>query len=96
MEIEGHIASEDEPEDFEHATPRPVQEPTPRPEKPTVPSRVMQDAAGSTSSSRPTPARSGTMATVRIQRRARLADKLKEVFELEGIEEVWAGKGEFS
>jgi sterol 3beta-glucosyltransferase len=96
MEIGEHIAFEDEPEDFEHATPHPIQEPTSLPQRSTAPSRVMQDAAGSIFTSRPTPARSGTMATVRIQRRARLADKLKEVFELEGIEEVWAGKGEFS
>lgn len=34
--------------------------------------------------------RQGSMATVRVQRRAKLAEKLKEVFELDGIEEVWA------
>lgn len=31
------------------------------------------------------------MATVRLQRRARLAEKLRDIFELDGIEEVWAG-----
>jgi hypothetical protein len=39
----------------------------------------------------PSMMRSGSMATVRIQRRVRLAEKLKEVFDLEAIEEVWAG-----
>ena len=40
---------------------------------------------------RPSVARSGTMATVRVQRRARLAQKLKEIFDLDGIDDVWAG-----
>jgi hypothetical protein len=31
------------------------------------------------------------MATIRLQRRVRLAEKLRDVFELEGIKEVWAG-----
>lgn len=35
-------------------------------------------------------ARTGSMATVRLQRRARLAEKLKDVFELKDIDEVWA------
>jgi hypothetical protein len=39
----------------------------------------------------PSMMRSGSMATVRIQRRVRLAEKLKQVFDLDGIEEVWAG-----
>lgn len=34
--------------------------------------------------------RSGSMATVRLQRRARLAEKLQDVFELKDITEVWA------
>ncbi|KAJ3570870.1 hypothetical protein NP233_g4123 [Leucocoprinus birnbaumii] len=34
--------------------------------------------------------RTGSMATIRLQRRARLAEKLRDVFELEGIREVWA------
>ena len=37
------------------------------------------------------PTRVGSMTTVRLQRRAGLAKKLKEVFELDAIEEVWAG-----
>lgn len=42
--------------------------------------------------SRMMPSRTGSMATVRLQRRAGLAAKLKEVFELDAIEEVWAGE----
>ncbi|KAF7340015.1 Sterol 3-beta-glucosyltransferase [Mycena venus] len=38
----------------------------------------------------PSMMRSGSMATVRVQRRVRLAEKLKQVFDLDGIEEVWA------
>ena len=34
--------------------------------------------------------RTGSMATVRLQRRAKLAEKLKEVFDLHDIDEVWA------
>jgi sterol 3beta-glucosyltransferase len=40
---------------------------------------------------RPRPDRGGSLATVRLNRRARLAEKLREVFELDGIHEVWAG-----
>lgn len=39
--------------------------------------------------------RSGSMATVRLQRRAQLAEKLKDVFELNAIDEVWAGMALF-
>ena len=35
--------------------------------------------------------RTGSMATVRLHRRARLAEKLKEVYDLDDIREVWAG-----
>lgn len=38
-----------------------------------------------------TSTRTGSMATIRLHRRARLAEKLRDVFELEGIKEVWAG-----
>lgn len=37
------------------------------------------------------PSRTGSMTTVRLQRRVGLAEKLREVFELDGIEEVRAG-----
>jgi sterol 3beta-glucosyltransferase len=37
------------------------------------------------------PLRVGSMATVRVQRRAKLASKLREVFDLSDIEEVVAG-----
>lgn len=34
----------------------------------------------------------GSMATIRVKRRAQLADKLRDIFELEGICQVLAGK----
>lgn len=36
--------------------------------------------------------RTGSLATIRLHRRTRLAEKLRDVFELDGIKEVWAGK----
>ena len=43
------------------------------------------------------PSRSGSMATVKLQRRARLAEKLRDVFDVQGIQEVVAGNaGPFS
>ncbi|KAH8100480.1 hypothetical protein BXZ70DRAFT_937353 [Cristinia sonorae] len=39
---------------------------------------------------KPAPTRSGSMATVKVQRRARLAEKLRDIFELRGISEVIA------
>jgi sterol 3beta-glucosyltransferase len=33
----------------------------------------------------------GSMATIRVKRRAQLADKLRDIFELEGIRQVVAG-----
>ena len=37
------------------------------------------------------PSRTGSMGTVKLQRRSRLAEKLRDVFELQGIHEVVAG-----
>lgn len=44
-----------------------------------------------TAASKTHPARSGSMATVKLQRRARLAEKLRQIFEVDGIQEVVAG-----
>lgn len=38
------------------------------------------------------PPRQASMGTVKLRRRSRLAEKLKDVFELDDISEVWAGK----
>lgn len=35
--------------------------------------------------------RAGSIATIRLHRRSRLAEKLKEVYDLEDVREVWAG-----
>ncbi len=37
------------------------------------------------------PTRSGSMATVKLERRARLAEKLRDIFDVQGIDEVIAG-----
>ncbi|KAG9223145.1 hypothetical protein CCMSSC00406_0000166 [Pleurotus cornucopiae] len=75
----------EEQEDFEQTTPQLVGAPMPR--------ALALAQAGATSSpgpSRIVPIRTGSMATVRLQRRSLLAEKLREVFELDGIEEVLA------
>lgn len=86
---------EGEAEDFEE-TPRP---PDSRP--PHINLRIVSESAAQKDTrhdgsiaeglKRIVPSRAGSMATVRLQRRAGLAAKLKDVFELDGIEEVWAG-----
>ncbi|KAJ6626839.1 hypothetical protein B0H10DRAFT_1996784 [Mycena sp. CBHHK59/15] len=77
-------SEENEAEDFEESTPRPQYAERPNP----LHERLQQQSDSMTIP--PSVMRSGSMATVRIQRRVRLAEKLKEVFELDGIEEVWA------
>lgn len=52
---------------------------------------VEKDLPGSPSTAKAHPSRSGSMATVKLQRRARLAEKLRDIFEIEGIEEVITG-----
>ncbi|KDQ54854.1 glycosyltransferase family 1 protein [Jaapia argillacea MUCL 33604] len=80
--------SEPEDTDFEVATPR-IPDHTRTTSNPegrnTIPSRSIHGRMGSHST---VMTRTGSMATVRLQRRARLADKLREVFDLDGIEEV--------
>ncbi|KAJ7275436.1 glycosyltransferase family 1 protein [Mycena haematopus] len=83
------LGSEEEPdaeEDFEEAlaTPRPPYAERPMP----LHERFQQQTENAKIP--PSMMRSGSMATVRIQRRVRLAEKLKQVFDLDGIEEVWA------
>ncbi|KAG2156507.1 glycosyltransferase family 1 protein [Suillus bovinus] len=72
-------------EDFEAATPRPADVPKlehAMPELPTVfrPGMHMRRRASYT----------GSITTVKVSRRARLAEKLKEIFELNAVEEVLA------
>ncbi|KAF9478691.1 glycosyltransferase family 1 protein [Pholiota conissans] len=69
--------------DFEE-TPRPPNE---------IPSQLQDELKESSRNMTPFKAmkeRAGSMATVRLNRRARLAEKLKEVYDLEDIREVWA------
>ncbi|KAJ7785889.1 glycosyltransferase family 1 protein [Mycena metata] len=79
----GSSEEQDAEEDFELSTPRP-----PYADQP-MPLRERLQQKGDTIP--PSMMRSGSMATVRLQRRVRLAEKLKQVFDLDGIEEVWAG-----
>ncbi|KAG6844274.1 hypothetical protein H0H87_008223 [Tephrocybe sp. NHM501043] len=85
---------EQEAEDFEES---------PRLPYPTFPltqsesiirSEKQEGRHGSLAQPRIRPSRAGSMATIRLQRRAGLAEKLKEVFELEAIEEVRAADGD--
>lgn len=83
----------DEAEDFElDLTPRPPHAPEPAHlATPLIQAGTPQSAADRLMIMNRS--RTGSMATVRVQRRAKLADKLKDVFELAGIEEVRAGEG---
>jgi sterol 3beta-glucosyltransferase len=90
QESEGATPSEEElePEDFEATSSSPVAEHSASLPNQGLSSRNEERA--------PLPPRKFnlrtlSMGTVKVQRRARLAEKLKEVFELNGIEEVWAG-----
>jgi sterol 3beta-glucosyltransferase len=78
---------EEEPEDFELPAllPSEVQSLRPQLATPTPPAQV------GVGGRRPSVARAGTSATVKLQRRAQLADKLREIFELDDIKEVLAG-----
>ncbi|KAG5648261.1 hypothetical protein DXG03_006219 [Asterophora parasitica] len=82
------LNSEEEPEveDFEEA-PRPLDA---SPSSSAIHSEKGKGRPTALSQSRMLFSRTGSTATVRLQRRAGLAEKLKEVFELDAIEEVWA------
>lgn len=80
----GSSEDQDAEEDFEESTPRPPYAEHPMPLR----ERLQQKGDNAIP---PSMMRSGSMATVRLQRRVRLAEKLKQVFDLDGIEEVWAG-----
>ncbi|KAF8078251.1 glycosyltransferase family 1 protein [Lyophyllum atratum] len=92
-EVESDTSSlEEEPEaeDFEE-TPRPPDARLSSPPSASIAQHDKRvDRSGALSRSRIVPSRTTSMATVRLQRRAGLAEKLKEVFELDAIEEVWA------
>lgn len=72
-------------EDFEAATPRPADVPKPEHAVPELtalrPEMYMRRRASS---------RAGSITTVKVDRRTRLAEKLKEIFELDAIDEVLA------
>ncbi|KAF9066087.1 hypothetical protein BDP27DRAFT_1331186 [Rhodocollybia butyracea] len=84
------LQSDDEPDadDFEETTPK---APPPSHLQLRSVSYMSQKQLGSSRlPDRVAMSRSGSMATVRIQRRTKLAEKLREIFELDDIEEVHA------
>ena len=52
---------------------------------------ALHSSAASHSFTRPPSSRTGSLNTIKLQRRARLTEKLREVFELPDIGEVYAG-----
>lgn len=84
-EIADELSPEEDIENDFEETPRPADD---------VPSHVRRMSNSVVHADSPFDAmkeRANSMATVRIHRRARLAEKLKEVFDLEDIKEVTAG-----
>ncbi|KAH7883851.1 glycosyltransferase family 1 protein [Phlebopus sp. FC_14] len=82
-----NIVSEDV-DDFEATTPRPPD--TERPDSLATPVPPAMAVQFGTAIRRRTASRTGSMATVKVNRRVRLAEKLKEIFELQAINEVMA------
>ncbi|KZT22136.1 glycosyltransferase family 1 protein [Neolentinus lepideus HHB14362 ss-1] len=78
---------ETEDADFEVETPRVDQRP---PGFPPGSASTLMSLRGRPEGRQFAMSRSGSMATVRLQRRVRLANKLKDVFDLDGIDEVLA------
>lgn len=91
-DVDMNAAFEDDADadDFETSTPRPadVQKPESLPTSTPIPMAPHL----STSLKRRAASRSGSMATVKVNRRARLAEKLREIFDIDVLSEVWAGK----
>ena len=85
-DLEDASSSEELENDFEE-TPRVTQAVPPHLEGP--------DESPSETAAAPQHEYEGTPATIRLHRRIRLAEKLKEVFELDGIHEVLAGMFHF-
>ncbi|KAG6335630.1 hypothetical protein ID866_3466, partial [Astraeus odoratus] len=91
-DVDMNMALEDEADvdDFEAATPRPVDAEKPESLLNTAPPTVAAHL-GATFKRRPA-SRSGSLTTVKVDRRVRLAEKLREIFEIDTLTEVWAGK----
>jgi len=77
----------DDDDDFEATTPRPTNSRECSQATQMPPPTVKLGPA----MIRRAPSRAGSMATVKLTRRTRLAEKLKEIFDLEAINEVLAG-----
>lgn len=88
-ELDANLTSDDDVDagDFEATTPRPVTS-AKYSEAKHIPSSTVQLGLAMR---RRVPSRAGSMVTVKVTRRSRLAEKLKEIFDLEVINEVLAG-----
>jgi sterol 3beta-glucosyltransferase len=92
-EYEAHRAgpdvnsTSDDDDDFEATTPRPTNSQENSKATQIPPPTVQLGPA----IRRRAPSRAGSMTTVKVTRRTRLAEKLKEIFDLEAINEVLAG-----
>lgn len=90
-EPDANLASDDDDDvdadDFEAATPRPVSSQKYSEGTHIPPSTIQLGPA----MRRRAPSRTGSITTVKVTRRTRLAEKLKEIFDLEAINEVLAG-----
>ncbi|KAI6045078.1 glycosyltransferase family 1 protein [Pisolithus marmoratus] len=96
--VQGHVSGETDSEtelsmafeddadadDFEATTPRPADVQKPEAASPMVAAEL------NTSLRRRPASRTGSMATVKVTRRARLAEKLREIFDIDILHEVWA------
>jgi sterol 3beta-glucosyltransferase len=82
-ETENYLSDEEAEQDFE--------EPKTLEGRPPLTHSQSLPLPGNNIMSLSTNSRRETMSTIRSYRRARLAEKLRDVFELEGIKEVWAG-----
>lgn len=83
-ELNMHFEEDVDADDFEATTPRPDDIRKHEVPLPTVAAEL------NASLRRRAASRTGSMATVKVSRRARLAEKLREIFDIDVLREVWA------
>ncbi|EKM60815.1 glycosyltransferase family 1 protein [Phanerochaete carnosa HHB-10118-sp] len=84
------VLEEELEDDFEQTVDRFTPGPEQGMDSPRMPLSPLPELDFLESNTKSHPSRSGSMATVKLQRRARLAEKLREVFDVPGIQEVIA------
>lgn len=91
LAIDDTVVSDEEIEqDFEDTSHSSTSRPSLLSQQPILPSTPVESHDSILFKSMMT--RTGSMATVKLHRRARLAEKLRDIYELDDIQEVWAGK----